>query len=170
MFNNNYFTDNYELIDPNLLTADMQFYIPSLDQFSDLSPELLNFPDLDGMEPSNVYQMLDQTILKYTNEFIKYFPNPLESVFSLENLIPTEKTKNSYEKHPNQRFLTAPNAKVGTISIEERRIKVQRFLEKRKRRVYTKKISYLCRKRVADTRERCKGRFVSKKNTENVSR
>lgn len=56
--------------------------------------------------------------------------------------------------------------KIGTISTEERRVKVQRFLEKRKRRNYRKKISYECRKRVADNRVRVKGRFITKAEAE----
>jgi hypothetical protein len=54
------------------------------------------------------------------------------------------------------------NNKIGTLSQEERRLKVQKFLEKRKRRNFKKKISYMCRKKVADQRVRVKGRFVSK--------
>ena len=52
--------------------------------------------------------------------------------------------------------------KIGTISPEERRLKIERFLEKRQRRNFGKKISYGCRKRVADNRIRIKGRFVTK--------
>jgi hypothetical protein len=52
--------------------------------------------------------------------------------------------------------------KIGTLTVEERREKVQKFLEKRKRRVFKKRISYQCRKRVADSRVRVKGRFVTK--------
>ena len=84
---------------------------------------------------------------------IKFIPNQLENPFS-----------NEEKKIPDKIRKSIPNStKIGTITVEERRIKVLKFLEKRKRRVYTKKISYLCRKRVADTRERFKGRFVSKK-------
>ena len=60
-----------------------------------------------------------------------------------------------------------PHAKkVGTISVEERRLKIEKYLEKRSRRTYGKKVSYACRKRVADTRIRVKGRFVAKKIAE----
>lgn len=51
---------------------------------------------------------------------------------------------------------------IGTLTSEQRQIRIRRFLEKRKRRVWTKKISYDCRKRVADGRLRVKGRFVTK--------
>ena len=41
-------------------------------------------------------------------------------------------------------------------------MKVKKFLEKRKRRIFKKRISYACRKRVADSRVRVKGRFITK--------
>jgi len=48
----------------------------------------------------------------------------------------------------------------------ERALKIERY--KRKKRNWQKKISYDCRKRVADTRLRIKGRFISKKDTEKI--
>lgn len=43
----------------------------------------------------------------------------------------------------------------------ERSLKIERY--KNKKRNWAKKIAYDCRKRVADTRLRIKGRFISKK-------
>lgn len=57
-------------------------------------------------------------------------------------------------------------ATVGTLSQSERKQKILKYLEKRSRRNYAKKISYHCRKRVADQRIRVKGRFVSSKEAE----
>ena len=51
---------------------------------------------------------------------------------------------------------------VGTCTLEERRFKIYRYLEKRRRRSFKKKVDYVCRKKVADNRIRIKGRFVSK--------
>jgi len=50
---------------------------------------------------------------------------------------------------------------VGTLSPAQRREKIMRFLAKRERRNFAKKISYHCRKRVADGRLRIKGRFIT---------
>ena len=52
--------------------------------------------------------------------------------------------------------------KIGTLTIEERRAKIEKYLQKRKQRTWNKKISYDCRKKVADSRLRVKGRFVTK--------
>ena len=59
--------------------------------------------------------------------------------------------------------IKAPIArKIGTLTLEERRIKIEKYLEKRKRRSWNKRVNYDCRKKVADNRLRIKGRFVTK--------
>jgi len=50
--------------------------------------------------------------------------------------------------------------RVGSYTQAERQRKIQRFLEKRRRRVWSKKILYSCRKNFADKRPRVGGRFV----------
>jgi len=52
--------------------------------------------------------------------------------------------------------------KIGTLTVEERKIKIDKYLEKRKRRTWNKRVNYDCRKKVADNRLRIKGRFVTK--------
>lgn len=59
-------------------------------------------------------------------------------------------------------FQMSATRKIGNLTVEERRIKVEKYLEKRKKRTWCKKINYDCRKRVADSRLRFKGRFVTK--------
>lgn len=49
---------------------------------------------------------------------------------------------------------------IGKYNPEQRKLRIQKFLEKRKRRVWRKKIKYDCRKKLADDRPRIKGRFV----------
>lgn len=51
---------------------------------------------------------------------------------------------------------------VGPLSPEARRLKIQRYREKKARRNFAKKIAYQCRKTVADNRVRVKGRFITK--------
>jgi len=52
--------------------------------------------------------------------------------------------------------------KIGPLTVEERQAKVAKYLQKRKDRTWNKRINYDCRKRVADSRLRFKGRFVTK--------
>jgi hypothetical protein len=46
--------------------------------------------------------------------------------------------------------------------LEDRKTKVERYLFKRMNRSWGKKISYICRKQVADARLRVKGRFITR--------
>mmetsp|Transcript_5191 Transcript_5191/g.7970 ORF Transcript_5191/g.7970 Transcript_5191/m.7970 type:complete len:265 (+) Transcript_5191:178-972(+) len=52
------------------------------------------------------------------------------------------------------------NGRIGIYTREERNTIISRFHQKRKRRVWKKKIRYHCRKNLADSRVRVKGRFV----------
>jgi hypothetical protein len=55
---------------------------------------------------------------------------------------------------------------VGAYSPESRKIRVERFVAKRDRRVWKKKVKYDVRKNFADSRLRVKGRFVKKEEEE----
>lgn len=56
----------------------------------------------------------------------------------------------------------AEKLKVIKLTPEERMVKVAKYLEKRKKRNWTRKILYDCRRKVAQKRLRVKGRFVTK--------
>ncbi|RYG59784.1 hypothetical protein EON64_19895 [archaeon] len=58
---------------------------------------------------------------------------------------------------------------IGIYAPAQRKERIDRFLEKRGRRVWTKKVKYDVRKNFADSRMRVKGRFV-KKEDEDVMR
>ena len=55
---------------------------------------------------------------------------------------------------------------IGAYSPEGRKARIERFVEKRNRRVWTKKVKYDVRKNFADSRIRVKGRFVKKEDEE----
>lgn len=55
------------------------------------------------------------------------------------------------------------------VKYTERQLKIQKYLEKKRKRTWHKKISYSCRKKVADQRLRVKGRFISKKQADSLS-
>ena len=52
--------------------------------------------------------------------------------------------------------------RIGAYTREERQQRIDRFRVKKMRRVWRKQIKYDCRKKLADTRPRVKGRFVSR--------
>jgi len=57
---------------------------------------------------------------------------------------------------------------VGAYSAEQRKLRVERFLAQRPKRVWTKKVKYDVRKNFADSRLRVKGRFVKKEDEESL--
>ncbi|XWS39135.1 hypothetical protein CRYUN_Cryun18bG0024100 [Craigia yunnanensis] len=50
--------------------------------------------------------------------------------------------------------------KVGKLSVEQRKEKIHRYMKKRNERNFSKKIKYACRKTLADSRARVRGRFA----------
>jgi hypothetical protein len=57
-----------------------------------------------------------------------------------------------------------PDGWIGAYSPESRTVRIERFLEKRNHRVWTKTVKYDVRKNFADSRLRVKGRFVKKED------
>ena len=57
-----------------------------------------------------------------------------------------------------------PPGFIGAYSPEQRRQRIEKFLEKRARRVWSRKVKYDVRKNFADSRLRIKGRFVKKED------
>eukprot|EP00898_Chlorokybus_atmophyticus_P003114 jgi/Chlat1/3803/Chrsp259S03930 len=52
------------------------------------------------------------------------------------------------------------NGKVGKLTLEERNMRISRYRQKRTARNFHKKITYVCRKTLADSRPRVRGRFA----------
>ena len=62
------------------------------------------------------------------------------------------------------RHVERPDGWVGAYSPESRKVRIERFMEKRNHRVWTKSVKYDVRKNFADSRLRVKGRFVKKED------
>ncbi|GLT42106.1 hypothetical protein SLA2020_161260 [Shorea laevis] len=60
--------------------------------------------------------------------------------------------------------------KVGKLTVEERKEKINRYMKKRKERNFSKKIKYACRKTLADSRPRVRGRFAKNDDFGETSR
>lgn len=71
------------------------------------------------------------------------------------------KSKTEIIKQPVQ-VVKYSSEYIGTLTVEQRKEKIAKYLEKRKKRTWRKRIYYDCRKKVADKRLRVKGRFVTK--------
>ena len=114
MYNNNFFSDNFEFVDPSLLSTDLSYYIPQFEPFPEITQDLINCSEYEGIE-SQVFQLFDQAFQNYTKEIIKFIPN--DQNFGYENMKPLEKIKIPYRS----------DAKIGTITAEE--YVLIRFLE-----------------------------------------
>ena len=52
--------------------------------------------------------------------------------------------------------------RIGAYTLKERRKKLERYLEKRTRRIWDRNVRYQCRKNIAVNRLRVRGRFISR--------
>lgn len=95
---------------------------------------------------------------------IEYSPSKmpdLDSVLPTVTVLP--KRPRRLKREPaDYSSLATRSRPVGILSAAERMQKILRYLEKKKARKWSKRVSYDCRKRVADNRLRIKGRFVTK--------
>ncbi|KFK33014.1 hypothetical protein AALP_AA6G319100 [Arabis alpina] len=64
------------------------------------------------------------------------------------------------EQKSSSTFSDEQNFKVGRYSAEERKEKISKYRAKRNQRNFTKTIKYACRKTLADSRPRVRGRFA----------
>lgn len=127
-------------------------------------------PDMDSFDPSMFFSFDPGFMQPDAQEIRRLISQPFDyfSVMNLENSENKNLGKDGHPKKYENNLLPKPKIqysqtkKIGTLTYEERRQKILKFLEKRKRRNFNKKISYVCRKRVADDRIRIKGRFVTK--------
>ena len=67
-----------------------------------------------------------------------------------------------------QMELLNKDGRIGIYLPEERRQRIARFHSKRKMRIWRKRIKYDCRKKLADSRPRIKGRFVKRSDMDDA--
>lgn len=105
-----------------------------------MKPEMMNFPNIKKPNPQQISN-LPQTPSQN-------FPNRGENFPQMENITPINNTETDITKIKEKTKI-------------DRNQKIEKY--KNKKRNWKKKISYDCRKKVADARLRIKGRFISKK-------
>lgn len=125
-----------------------------------------------GMSGGNVHVNLDETrrghdSLKSNSNGsgaakLATSGNSYKSVGSVSSKSPPS----SFQSGSASQLPSRPNGYIGAYSPEERRRRIEKFLDKRTRRVWTKKVKYDVRKNFADSRVRVKGRFVKKEDEE----
>ncbi|XP_045808171.1 probable serine/threonine-protein kinase DDB_G0267686 [Trifolium pratense] len=97
-----------------------------------------------------------------------YCPDPIQRVFNPPDLqaLNTENQQlvagsgSSATLTPEISNLEDSTFKVGKLSVEQRKEKIHRYMKKRNERNFSKKIKYACRKTLADSRPRVRGRFA----------
>ena len=169
MFNQRIFNDQENFEDSSFNPADFPPSFFSSIPLENFGPEFFPRDDPAFYMPPPDFDMFEQGLpflidpamyQSFQEDFKKFIPGfDLLTGFSKDGGMADVKPPFMAPKPSGP---AADGRKIGTISADERRLKVNKFLEKRKRRVFKKRISYECRKRVADSRIRVKGRFVTK--------
>ena len=81
---------------------------------------------------------------------------------STDNITTNKRQSNSNSSKSN--LMKEKENWVGAYSPESRKLRIERFIQSRRKRVWTKKVKYDVRKNFADSRLRVKGRFVKKED------
>ncbi|CAH8309960.1 unnamed protein product [Eruca vesicaria subsp. sativa] len=107
--------------------------------------------------PFNNVPIMDyNTLNSPENDF--FSGQMMRRVYSTGDLQNTR--KNVAGQRSSEPFPDEQNIKVGRYSAEERKEKISKYRAKRNQRNFTKTIKYACRKTLADSRPRIRGRFA----------
>ncbi|XP_010556922.1 PREDICTED: two-component response regulator-like APRR7 isoform X2 [Tarenaya hassleriana] len=113
----------------------------------------LGCPDLKPHDPLMDYPAADNGGIFYHDSIKPIFnPGDLQVLGSVENKAPPSAEISCLDE--------ATSSKVGRLSAEQRKEKIHRYMKKRNERNFSKKIKYACRKTLADSRPRVRGRFA----------
>lgn len=133
------------------ITSGQEALIPGL---SKLDPQEIVTPGLPYLGSFPHYQISDSPGLSARSPISSIrrvcSTGDLQFCYGGNNLIPLE--------HSNSEEIGSP--KIGHYSAEERKMKLDRYRQKRYERNFNKKIKYACRKTLADSRPRIRGRFA----------
>ncbi|XP_027364619.1 two-component response regulator-like PRR73 [Abrus precatorius] len=95
-----------------------------------------------------------------TDSIQRVFNPPDLQTLSTESQQLVAGTGSSASLTPEISNLEDSSFKVGKLSVEQRKEKINRYMKKRNERNFSKKIKYACRKTLADSRPRVRGRFA----------
>ena len=123
---------------------------------SSLDPKIDDLCNLDALFDGSTSTELAE--IKPDNPTVTLLIDDFPDITFVSPIIPSNNCEKVHQKL--QPKLT--NQPIGTLSVSERQKKIQRYLEKKKKRTWVKRIHYDCRKKVADNRLRIKGRFVTR--------
>lgn len=102
-----------------------------------------------------------------------YLPIPHQLRVCIENYpdefinslgLPAEVSRHIIESNILKKLKFTSGHKIGTLSREDRKLKIIKYRQKRESCSWNRKINYDCRKQVANSRLRIKGRFVAKRH------
>ncbi|XP_026656505.2 two-component response regulator-like APRR1 [Phoenix dactylifera] len=99
-----------------------------------------------------------------SGDYLDFNAGPVRRVFSTGDLQGMNGMQASGDNY-NQEGTAIPG-RVGRYSAEERKERIERYRSKRNQRNFHKKITYACRKTLADSRPRVRGRFARNGETE----
>ncbi|MCL7024636.1 hypothetical protein MKW94_021363 [Papaver nudicaule] len=146
-------------------------YQPTLFQRSMSSHSLLNDHQKDGIfHPifSSHLEELSPSCHGHEQVFdLDSDDSPMRKVYStgdLQTINLARSTGRSDSPLSNENCMEGLN-KVGRYTAEERKERIERYRSKRNQRNFTKKIKYACRKTLADSRPRIRGRFARNDET-----
>ena len=148
----------------------------SLDGTQWAQPALYGYPAEVVRKNSEYGFKLPITIEEGLQANYFYSPFPQASPILIQS--PQQMVNQNYTQHDNFRldneeghFSPKANAvepMIGALTVTQRKEKIKKYREKRKQRIWRKKISYDCRKKVADKRLRIKGRFVTREQAYSI--